>query len=586
MKNFKALKKYLRGSYGIVVLSFVFALLSVAAKMAVPFVTGLGVDVIRAWMKNPMQEDRYSRALLIDLVLMIGLILCGTVFRYFFDFTTAYVGQRLVKKMRDDVYIALNEVPVSYLDRNPHGDLLLRLTNDIENVQTGLITGAGALYEGIVQILITIVFMFYLNYFLGLVVVILTPLSILTSRFISKHNAQYFKLQNEKLGQITAFSSESITNLEAIQSYGLEERKAQGFDEKNLELKGANFKATFAASWINPSTRLVNNIIYGSVILLGVWMILESGTAWSWLGISFSVGSLSSFLTYSYQYMTPFNEIADAASDIFYADASLGRVMETLTTPKDIDMGNRPLGQEIQTLEAKDMVFSYDGKRTIIQRFNLDIYKGHKIALVGTTGCGKTTIINLLMRFYDPQQGGFYMNGIPTQEVSKKEMRSHIGMVLQETWLSKDTIAANIAFGKPNATMEEIVEAAKKAHADEFIRRMPEGYQTVVSNATGLSTGEKQLLCVARILLVQPEIVLLDEATSNIDLRTELALGKAFDELMRGKTSIVVAHRLSTIKNADLILVMKDGAVLEQGNFWELMAKNGAFADLYRSQLA
>lgn len=586
MKNFKALKKYLRGSYGIVVLSFVFALLSVAAKMAVPFVTGLGVDVIRAWMKNPMQEDRYSRALLIDLVLMIGLILCGTVFRYFFDFTTAYVGQRLVKKMRDDVYIALNEVPVSYLDRNPHGDLLLRLTNDIENVQTGLITGAGALYEGIVQILITIVFMFYLNYFLGLVVVILTPLSILTSRFISKHNAQYFKLQNEKLGQITAFSSESITNLEAIQSYGLEERKAQGFDEKNLELKGANFKATFAASWINPSTRLVNNIIYGSVILLGVWMILESGTAWSWLGISFSVGSLSSFLTYSYQYMTPFNEIADAASDIFYADASLGRVMETLTTPKDVDMGNRPLGQEVQTLEAKDMVFSYDGKRTIIQRFNLDIYKGHKIALVGTTGCGKTTIINLLMRFYDPQQGGFYMNGIPTQEVSKKEMRSHIGMVLQETWLSKDTIAANIAFGKPNATMDEIVEAAKKAHADEFIRRMPEGYQTVVSNATGLSTGEKQLLCVARILLVQPEIVLLDEATSNIDLRTELALGKAFDELMRGKTSIVVAHRLSTIKNADLILVMKDGAVLEQGNFGELMAKNGAFADLYRSQLA
>ena len=586
MKNFKALKKYLRGSYGIVVLSFVFALLSVAAKMAVPFVTGLGVDVIRAWMKNPMQEDHYSRALLIDLVLMIGLILCGTVFRYFFDFTTAYVGQRLVKKMRDDVYIALNEVPVSYLDRNPHGDLLLRLTNDIENVQTGLITGAGALYEGIVQILITIVFMFYLNYFLGLVVVILTPLSILTSRFISKHNAQYFKLQNEKLGQITAFSSETITNLEAIQSYGLEERKAQGFDEKNLELKGANFKATFAASWINPSTRLVNNIIYGSVILLGVWMILESGTAWSWLGISFSVGSLSSFLTYSYQYMTPFNEIADAASDIFYADASLGRVMETLTTPKDIDMGNRPLGQEVQTLEAKDMVFSYDGKRTIIQRFNLDIYKGHKIALVGTTGCGKTTIINLLMRFYDPQQGGFYMNGIPTQEVSKKEMRSHIGMVLQETWLSKDTIAANIAFGKPNATMDEIVEAAKKAHADEFIRRMPEGYQTVVSNATGLSTGEKQLLCVARILLIQPEIVLLDEATSNIDLRTELALGKAFDELMRGKTSIVVAHRLSTIKNADLILVMKDGAVLEQGNFGELMAKNGAFADLYRSQLA
>ncbi len=485
--------------------------------------------------------------------------------------------------MRDALFDALNQVPLSYLDSHPHGDLLLRLTNDIETVQTGLITGAGALFEGIVQIAITLFFMFYLNWALALTVVLLTPISVVVSRFVSKSNSVYFKQQNAKMGELTAHSLETLSNLEAIHSFGMEKAREDDFLEKDLEVKKANFKATFAAAWINPSTRLVNNLIYASIILFGAYLLISSP---AWLGIHFTVGALSSFLSYSLQYMTPFNEIADVASDVFYASASLDRVQQTVFAPKDVDTGRKPLGASIETLEAKDMCFSYDGKREIIKNFNLDIYKGHKIALVGPTGCGKTTVINLLMRFYDPQKGGFVMNGIPTSEVKKSEMRSHVGMVLQETWLEKASIRDNIAFGKPEASMEEVVEAAKKAHADEFIRRLPEGYETIVSNSSGLSQGEKQLLCVARILLAKPEIVLLDEATSNIDLRTELALGKAFDELMKGKTSLVVAHRLSTIRNADLILVLKDGEIIEQGNFDELLGQKGFFAELYQSQLA
>ncbi len=574
--NLSLLKPYMKGNTPLMVSSLVFALLSVSAKMAIPFVTGLAIDKMRSSDFTPNDLTPY-------LFLVLGLLIVGAGLRYVFDYVLAKCGQKVVKNMRDTLFDALNEVPLSYLDTNAHGDLLLRLTNDIENVQTGLITGAGALFEGLVQILITLFFVFYLNWALALVVVFLTPISVVVSRFVSKSNSVYFTKQSEKMGELTAHTLESISNLEAIHAYGMEEAREEQFLVKDEETRKANFKATFASAWINPSTRLVNNLIYASLTLLGAYMLVSSP---SWLGVSFTVGALSSFLSYSLQYMTPFNEIADVASDVFYASASLARVQETISAPKDVDEGTKPLGKEIDTLEAKGINFSYDGKRQIIKNFNLDVYKGHKIALVGPTGCGKTTIINLLMRFYDPQEGCFEMNGVSTFDARKSEMRSHIGMVLQETWLEHASIRDNIAFGKPEASMVEVVEAAKKAHADEFIRRLPQGYDTIVSNSSGLSQGEKQLLCVARILLVKPEIVLLDEATSNIDLRTELALGKAFDELMNGKTSIVVAHRLSTIRNSDLILVLKDGEIIEQGNFDELMGQNGFFADLYHSQLA
>lgn len=572
MKNLNSIKKYLKGNLGLAFLSLLFATLSVISKLSIPFITGLVIDQ----MKNGNFE------IMNYLFVAFAFLLLGSIFRYFFDIMVSILGHNVVKKMRDDVFTKFNKVPVSYLDTHTHGDLLLRLIGDIENVQTGLINGAGALYEGVVQILVTLVFMFYLNYALALTVVFLTPISLLVSKFISSRNAKYFRDQNAKLGELSSFGLETISNLETVQAYQLESSREEEFDKKNNEVKSKNFKAAFAASWINPATRVVNNSIYAILILFGSFILIKDLP----LGVPFSVGALSSFLTYSLQYMTPFNEISDASSDILYALASLKRVNEVLFEKEDIDEGKEIIGDKVKTLQAKHINFSYDGKRQIISDFNLDIYAGHKIAFVGPTGCGKTTIINLLMRFYDPQNGGFYINGKPSTRYSKHDLRSHIGMVLQDTWLSHGTIRDNIAFGKKDATLKEVVEAAKKAHADEFIRRLPNGYDTYISNSSNLSSGEKQLLCVARIMLLEPEIVLLDEATSNIDLRTELALSSSFDSLMKGKTSLVVAHRLSTIQNADLIVVLKDGIMIENGNFDELMNKKGFFYNLYLSQLS
>lgn len=573
MNNLSNIKRYIKGDTKLAIASLLFATCSVVCKLSIPFITGLVI--------NKMKAGDFD--IMVYLYVGIGLLLLGSIFRYFFDILVSLLGHNVVKKMRDDVFSKFNRVSISYLDTHPHGDLLLRLISDIENVQTGLINGAGALYEGVVQIIVTLVFMFYLNYVLGLIVVLLTPISLIVSKFISSRNAKYFREQNAKLGELSSFGLETISNLETVQAYQLEDDRLSSFLVKNKDVKEKNFRAAFAASWINPATRVINNSIYAILILVGAWFINDNIN----VGVGLlTVGSLSSFLTYSLQYMTPFNEISDASSDILYALTSLKRVNEILAEKDDVDEGKEFIDGKVETLEAKSMNFSYDGKRQIISNFNLDIYKGHKIALVGPTGCGKTTIINLLMRFYDPQQGGFYINGKESRTYSKHDLRSHIGMVLQDTWLSHGTIKENIAFGKPSATMEEIVAASKKAHADDFIRRLPKGYDTYISNSSNLSSGEKQLLCVARIMLIEPEIVVLDEATSNIDLRTELALSSSFDSLMKGKTSLVVAHRLSTIQNSDLIVVLKDGAMIEQGNFEELMSKQGFFYNLYNSQLA
>lgn len=573
MNNLSNIKRYIKGDTKLAIASLLFATCSVVCKLSIPFITGLVI--------NKMKAGDFD--IMVYLYVGIGLLLLGSIFRYFFDILVSLLGHNVVKKMRDDVFSKFNRVSISYLDTHPHGDLLLRLISDIENVQTGLINGAGALYEGVVQIIVTLVFMFYLNYVLGLIVVLLTPISLIVSKFISSRNAKYFREQNAKLGELSSFGLETISNLETVQAYQLEDDRLSSFQVKNKDVKEKNFKAAFAASWINPATRVINNSIYAILILVGAWFINDNIN----VGVGLlTVGSLSSFLTYSLQYMTPFNEISDASSDILYALTSLKRVNEVLAEKDDVDEGKESIDGKVITLEAKSMNFSYDEKRQIISNFNLDIYKGHKIALVGPTGCGKTTIINLLMRFYDPQQGGFYINGKDSKTYSKHDLRSHIGMVLQDTWLSHGTIKENIAFGKPSASMEEIVAASKKAHADDFIRRLPKGYDTYISNSSNLSSGEKQLLCVARIMLIEPEIVVLDEATSNIDLRTELALSSSFDSLMKGKTSLVVAHRLSTIQNSDLIVVLKDGAMIEQGNFEELMSKQGFFYNLYNSQLA
>ena len=575
MKTLKVLKPYLAKHIPGILLTLLLAACSVSCKMAVPFLMGVSIDHIRS---GDLEIAPY-------LIAMASLIFAGMVFRYFFDYLLQYLGQCIVKDIRNDVYAKLLDVPVGFLDRHYHGDLLLRLIGDIENIQTGFISGVGAVFEGVVQIIVTLAFIFTLNWLLGAIVVAATPISILVSKSISSHNARYFKEQNEALGNLHAFTLESMNNIEALKGYSLEDDWQSAFDQKSEKVHKANFKAAFAACWINPATRLVNNTIYASIILFGAWMLL-SPSQFGWTGIAFTVGGLSSFLTYTYQYMAPFNEVADATGDILNAASSLKRIEEVLVSESDVDEGQKPLEGTIDGIKADHLVFGYDSSKIIIDGFDMEFKKGQKVALVGTTGCGKTTIINLLMRFYDPQQGSFTVDGISSQDFPKKQWRSHFGMVLQDTWLSHATIKENIAFGKENATDEEIIAAAKKAKAHDFISRLKDGYDTVVGGGVGFSSGEKQLLCVARILLVQPEIVLLDEATSNIDLRTELALASSFDALMKGKTSIVVAHRLSTIKNADVILVMDKGKIIEKGSFAELLDKNGFFASLYRSQFA
>ena len=578
MTNLKRFMVYLQGDAKYVVLTALFALISVVSKMAIPFVSGLAIQTIIDAFNEARTPD-----ISLHLIFIGAFLVSGAIFRYLFDILTNKLGQKVVKRMRDEAFEAINRASISYIDTHYHGDLLLRLVNDIENVQTGLILGAGALYEGLVQIAVTLVFMFMINWVMAIAIIVLTPISIFVSRFISSRNSRYYKEQSVEMGKLTAYSLESLTNLDASRAYGLEESKETEFDEINQRLRKSSFDATFAASWINPMTRLVNNSIYAILALIGgIIIITKPG-----LGLdSFGPGALSAMLSYAFQYMSPFNEISNVASEVSYALSSFKRIDELIGNPPDVDEGKEALPGSIDSLEAQHIDFSYDGKRKIIKDFSLDIYKGHKIAFVGPTGCGKTTIINLLLRFYDPQSGTFLINGKEGATYPKKELRKHIGMVLQESWLFHGSIKDNIAYGKLGASFEEVKEAAKKAHADAFIRQLPEGYDTIISNQSGLSTGQKQLLCLARVILMEPEVVVLDEATSNIDLRTELLLSKSFDELMANKTSLVVAHRLSTIRNADLIIVLRDGEAIEMGNFNELMAKGGFFKELYDSQLA
>jgi ATP-binding cassette subfamily B multidrug efflux pump len=511
---------------------------------------------------------------------MFVLVGSGTLFRYAFDYLTTLLGQMVIKNLRSSLFEAYQEAPISYIDQHRQGDLVLRLINDVENVQTGLVAGFAAFYDGIIAIGFTLAFMASLNWALALIVVLLTPLSMLISRKVSRFNSKYFKAQATSSGEVMGFASESLTNSETVSTLDIAEAREKDFAKVNENYRQNTFKAAFGASLINPSTRLVNAIINAAIIAVGSLFLIQNVN----IGVTFLVGDLSAFLTYAANYMQPFNEISDVVTEIDYAFASFKRIDDAVHLERDTNAGKEKLSGPITTLEAKDLHFSYDSSREIIKGFNLAIRQGHKIALVGPTGCGKTTLINLLLRFYDPQKGAFYANGIATPEIEKSSFRSHVGMVLQDTWIFSGTVYENIAYAKPSATKEEVYRAAEKAQAAGFIERLPQGYDTFISDSSGLSIGEKQLLCVARVMLLEPEIVILDEATSAIDIRTESLLSKSFAELMRGKTSLVVAHRLSTIVGSDFIVVMKDGEIIESGNHKELLAKQGFYASLYDAQ--
>ena len=572
MKKIKMVLSHLNGRYHLPIFALVSALFAVSAKLAIPYIVGLSLDQIRV---GNMDLTWY----------LLGILLCivaGAVARFFFDYLVSLTGESIIKAMRERLYHHFMHVPVSEFDRRKEGDLLLLFTNDIDTIRTGFVSGAAAVFEGVVQIAITIGLMLYLNWLLALIVIALTPLSLIISKIISRANSSSFRKQNAKLAELSAYGMETLVNMETIQAYGLVEQRQNAYQSKGKEVKAAQFKATFASTWINPSSRLVNNFIYGSVVMVGCALLFYQP---SWLGSAFTVGALSSFLTYCYQYMAPFNEVADASGDILFAFASLDRYQKAISSPLDENVGKKTINGDISKIEANEIHFGYDPSRTVLKGIDFSIAKGERVALVGTTGCGKTTIINLLMRFYDPQSGTIEINGIPSLDVNKGSLRNHIGMVLQQSVLFSGTLGENIAFGKKDATEEEIMAACAEAKADALIRRLPKGLDTPVSSLS-LSSGEKQLICLARILVCKPEFVLLDEATSNIDLRTEIALSGGFDSLLKGKTSVVVAHRLSTIVKADKILVMDQGKIIESGNFKTLMAQDGFFAKLYRSQFA
>ena len=487
---------------------------------------------------------------------------------------------RITRDIRNDAFVHIQKLPLSYLDAHPQGDIVSRVIADVDTFADGLLMGFTQLFTGVMTILGTLLFMVRIHWGIALVVVCITPLSLLVANFIAKRTYSMFRLQTVTRGEQTGLIDETIGNIKVVRAFGHEASSMEQFDEINGRLQKASMRAIFFSSLVNPSTRFVNSLVYAGVGLTGALLAMAGGI---------SVGSLTTFLNYANQYTKPFNEISGVVTELQNALACAGRVFELIEAPERTPEPENPeRPQTVQgAVEIHDLKFSYVPEKPLIDNFNLSVKSGQRIAIVGPTGCGKTTFINLLMRFYDPQNGEILLDGVNTRHMRRDDLRHCVGMVLQDTWLKAGTIRENIAMGRPEATEEEIVEAAKQAHAHSFIRRLPQGYDTEISeNGGNLSQGQKQLLCIARVMLCLPPMLFLDEATSSIDTRTEVKIQKAFDTMMQGRTSFIVAHRLSTIQGADRILVMKDGHIIEQGRHEELLQKQGFYAKLYESQFA
>ena len=486
----------------------------------------------------------------------------------------------VTRDIRNEAFRHIQVLPLSYLDKHPQGDVVSRVIADVDTFADGLLMGFTQLFTGVMTILGTLVFMLRIHWGTALVVVCITPLSLVVANFIATRTYSMFKLQTVTRGEQTGLIDETIGNIKVVQAFGHEAASMEQFDEINGRLQNASLRAIFFSSLVNPSTRFVNSVVYAGVGLTGALIAIGGGI---------SVGNLTSFLNYANQYTKPFNEISGVVTELQNALACAGRVFELIEAPARTPEPENPQRPEkVQgAVEIKDLRFSYVPEKPLIGDFNLSVQPGQRVAIVGPTGCGKTTFINLLMRFYDPDGGEICLDGVNTQKMNRGELRRSVGMVLQDTWLKAGTIRENIAMGKPDATDQEIIAAAKQAHAHSFIRRLPNGYDTVISEAGGnLSQGQKQLLCIARVMLCLPPMLFLDEATSSIDTRTEIRIQKAFDAMMQGRTSFIVAHRLSTIQEADMILVMRDGHIVEQGKHEELLEKRGFYAQLYQSQFA
>ena len=573
MDSKKRLFTYLKTIKPSLILGTIFSLLFVVAQIAQPFLLGKALDASKL--------DNHNGFLVYTLI-ALGLAVLGTISAYIFEVVVSNASQRVVKKLRDDIYQKINSISIKDFDKKYRGDLVLLEIRDMENFTAGVYAVFKTLIQGVFTIIITIIMMVMVNWILAVGVIILSPLSALMAYFVASFSSKHYKRQSHLQSHVSSISLETIDNIDTIQALNHEEQSLEAFNDKNEELRKEGVVAQFSASWVNPSTRLVNNFIYVIVGIAGIIMLSYDGELAAIFAVM-SIGRLSSFLSYTNQYSKPFNEVSNVTHEYEAAKASFNRINDFLNLDNDIDEGKVVIN-DIESIEFKNMSFTYDVNRKLIDNFNLKIKKGQKVAIVGPTGAGKTTLINILMRFYDPISGDILINDESYLNISKESLRKNIGMVLQDTWVFSGTIMDNIRYLKQDASEEEIAEAAKKAHADIFIETLPEKYMTRVSNKSGLSEGQRQMIAIARVMLLNPNVVILDEATSNIDTRSEKLITDAFDSMMKEKTSIVIAHRLSTIERADVIIVMKDGSVVETGNHEELMNKKGFYFYLYSSQ--
>ena len=568
----KPLMRYVKPHMGLLFVSLIFAVISVAATLYAPILVGDAVDLIIS--KDNVDFDGV-RAVLIKLGITVAITAAA---QWLMSLCTNKVTYYAVRDLRNDAFSNLQKLPLSYIDGTKQGDMISRLVSDIENVSDGLLMGFAQLFTGLVTIVGTLGFMLSINVRITLVVVFITPLSLFVARFISRNTFRLFKRPTEARGELTALAEEMVGSAKTIKAFSYQQEAEKRFEEDNQKLRFVWVRAVFFSSLTNPCTRFINGLVYTFTGIVGAFTAIGGG---------FTVGQLSCFLTYANQYTKPFNEISGVITELQSALAAAGRVLDVINEPcekpdaDDAYVLEAPDG----TLRAENVRFSYVSEVPLIEDFSLDVKSGQHIAIVGPTGCGKTTFINLLMRFYDVTGGQIIVSGKPINECTRSSLRSSYGMVLQDTWLKTGTIKENIAYAKPDATMDEIVAAAKSAHCHSFIKRLSDGYDTVITEDGGsLSAGQKQLLCIARVMLSLPPMLILDEATSSIDTRTEILIQRAFTKMMQGRTSFIIAHRLSTIRDADCIIVMRAGHIVEQGTHDQLMTAGGFYASLYNSQ--
>ena len=573
----KKVLEYLRPYMGLVALSVLLAAVTVALTLYVPVLIGRAIDLI----VGPGQVDMQG---ILRLILRIAIVVVATAaVQWVVNTINNKITFQVVRDVRAQAFAKLQILPLSYIDSHPTGEIVSRVIADVDQFADGLLLGFTQLFTGVVTILGTLGFMISIRPGIALVVVLLTPLSFVVARFIATHTYSYFRQQSETRGEQTAFIDEMIGNQKVVKAFGHEQQNVERFDEINERLEKCSLQAIFYSSLTNPCTRFVNNVVYAGVALAGALVCVACG------GAGFTVGSLSALLSYANQYTKPFNEISGVVTELQNALACASRIFQLIAEPPQTpDAPDARVLKDAQgQVEMKDVSFSYVPDRKLIEALNLSVKPGQHVAIVGPTGCGKTTLINLLMRFYDVNGGAIRVDGTDVRQITRASLRANYGMVLQETWLKSGTIRENLVMGKPYATDEEVIAAARACHAHSFIKRLPQGYDTVIGEDGGrLSQGQKQLLCITRIMLCLPPMLILDEATSSIDTRTELKIQHAFTTMMDGRTTFIVAHRLSTIREADVILVMRDGSIVEMGSHEALLQRNGFYAKLYNSQFA